>query len=186
MANDVSETTLNGVAAVLFGLICVLISWDLFEDFSRGTGGLHVSIEFLVLLLAAGGAGLLVRGVLAARASLAATQRDLQQVRRESARWRRDSRALIEGLSLAIRQQFEDWSLSAAEGEIALLLLKGLSLKEIAAIRSTSERTVREQARSVYRKAGVSGRPALSAYFLEDLLAPVDRPGDLKRERLLR
>ena len=39
-------------------------------------------------------------------------------------------------------------------------------------MRATSERTVREQARSVYRKAGVSGRSGLSAYFLEDLLLP--------------
>ena len=52
------------------------------------------------------------------------------------------------------------------------LLLKGLSLREIAQLRDTSERTVREQARSVYRKAGINGRASLSAYFLEDLLLP--------------
>jgi DNA-binding NarL/FixJ family response regulator len=52
------------------------------------------------------------------------------------------------------------------------LLLKGLSHKEIAAVRSTSERTIREQARAVYRKAGLPGRSALSAFFLEDLLLP--------------
>ena len=56
----------------------------------------------------------------------------------------------------------------------ALLLLKGLSTREVAAVRSTSERTVREQARSVYVKAGLTGRAALSAFFLEDLLAPID------------
>ncbi|RPH96195.1 MAG: helix-turn-helix transcriptional regulator [Lysobacterales bacterium] len=87
-------------------------------------------------------------------------------------RWRQDSRALIEGLSLAIQHQFEEWKLTAAESEVALLLLKGLSLKEIAALRATSERTVREQARSVYRKADLGGRSALSAWFLEDLLLP--------------
>ena len=52
-------------------------------------------------------------------------------------------------------------------------MLKGLSLKEIAALRSTSERTVREQARAVYRKSGLSGRSALAAFFLEDLLLPM-------------
>jgi hypothetical protein len=56
---------------------------------------------------------------------------------------------------------------------VALLLLKGLSLKEIAAIRVTTERTVRAQARSLYSKAGLTGRAALSAFFLEDLLAPI-------------
>jgi DNA-binding CsgD family transcriptional regulator len=54
-----------------------------------------------------------------------------------------------------------------------LLLLKGLSLKEIAAIGATTERTIRAHARSLYAKAGFSGRAALSAFFLEDLLAPI-------------
>ncbi|MGH8566704.1 MAG: hypothetical protein ACREXU_01485 [Gammaproteobacteria bacterium] len=34
--------------------------------------------------------------------------------------------------------------------------------------------TVREQARSIYSKAGLTGRTALSAFFLEDLLAPIE------------
>lgn len=56
---------------------------------------------------------------------------------------------------------------------MALLLLKGLSLKEIAAVRATSERTIRAQAAALYTKAGVTGRAALSAFFLEDLLSPI-------------
>lgn len=79
---------------------------------------------------------------------------------------------LIARLGSAIQQQFVRWQLTVAESAVALLLLKGLSLKEIAAVRATSERTVREQARCVYRKAGISGRPALAAFFLEDLLLP--------------
>lgn len=39
---------------------------------------------------------------------------------------------------------------------------------------TTSERTIRAQARSIYAKAGLSGRAALSAFFLEDLLAPIE------------
>ena len=45
-----------------------------------------------------------------------------------------------------------------------MLLLKGLSLKEVAQVRSTSERTIRAQARALYGKAGVTGRAALSAF----------------------
>ena len=40
-------------------------------------------------------------------------------------------------------------------------------------MRASSERTVREQARSLYAKAGLTGRAALSAFFLEDLIAPI-------------
>jgi DNA-binding CsgD family transcriptional regulator len=63
-----------------------------------------------------------------------------------------------------------------AERDVALILLKGLSSKEIAAVRSTSERTVREQARCIYAKTNLRGRAGLSAYFLEDLLAPHGAP----------
>jgi DNA-binding NarL/FixJ family response regulator len=53
-----------------------------------------------------------------------------------------------------------------------LLLLKGLSHREIGELRRTSEATVRQQALAVYRKAGLRGRTELSAFFLEDLLLP--------------
>ncbi|MDZ7669889.1 MAG: LuxR C-terminal-related transcriptional regulator [Gammaproteobacteria bacterium] len=62
--------------------------------------------------------------------------------------------------------------MTQAEAVVGLLLLKGLSHKEIGQARNTSERTVREQARALYRKAELSGRAALSAFFLEDLLLP--------------
>ncbi|MEY3046615.1 MAG: hypothetical protein RL242_3457, partial [Pseudomonadota bacterium] len=57
-----------------------------------------------------------------------------------------------------------------------LLLLKGLSFKEIAELRQTSERTVRQQAGEVYRKSGLGGRNELAAFFLEDLLLPNPAP----------
>lgn len=98
--------------------------------------------------------------------------RGLSEAQRQGRDWRDESRWLIDGLGRAIRQQFGRWHLTAAEGDVALLLLKGLSSKEIALVRGSSERTVREQARSVYAKAGLNGRAALSAYFLEDLLSP--------------
>ena len=64
---------------------------------------------------------------------------------------------------------FEAWSLTPAEADIAGLLLKGASLREIAALRRTSEATIRQQAQSVYRKSGLGGRRELAAYFLEAL-----------------
>jgi DNA-binding NarL/FixJ family response regulator len=62
--------------------------------------------------------------------------------------------------------------LSPAEKEVALLLLKGLAHKEIAQARSITEATARQQARAVYKKAGLAGRNDLAAFFLEDLLLP--------------
>ena len=99
--------------------------------------------------------------------------RELEIARAQGQRWRAEARAHLNGLGQAIDAQFSRWTLTEAEREVALLLLKGLSHKEVAAIRATSERTVREQARSLYAKAGLTGRAALSAFFLEDLIAPI-------------
>ena len=103
--------------------------------------------------------------------------RDLEVARSEGAKWRADMREVVQGLGNAIDAQFDRWKLTPAEREVALLMLKGLSHNEIAAVRDASERTVRQQARAVYGKANLSGRAALSAFFLEDLLLPMEQQG---------
>lgn len=103
----------------------------------------------------------------------------LDKARRDGAGWRAAVEDHVNGLKSAIERQFEDWSMTPAEREIALLILKGFSHKEIAGLRSTSERTIRQQAQSVYRKSALPGKNALSAFFLEDLLSPLsDRPSN--------
>jgi len=70
---------------------------------------------------------------------------------------------------------------------VTLLLLKGLSHKEVATARAVSERTVREQSRSIYNKSGLTGRAALSAFFLEDLFAPIESvEQDLYRDAVIK
>ena len=81
---------------------------------------------------------------------------------------------LHSGISAHIENDFERWELTPAEKSVAQLLLKGMRLKEIARSRKTSERTVRQQAQSVYQKAGLDGRTDLAAYFLEDYLPPTE------------
>jgi DNA-binding NarL/FixJ family response regulator len=74
-------------------------------------------------------------------------------------------------LRVAIGRQFDRWELTGAERTVALLLLQGLSHKQIAGERSASERTVRQQAHTLYRKAGLGGRADLAAFFLRDVFA---------------
>ena len=69
-----------------------------------------------------------------------------------------------------IQWQFSEWKLSPSEKEVALLILKGLSLKDIASCRSTHEKTVRKQASAIYEKSKLGGRHELSAWFFEDML----------------
>lgn len=97
---------------------------------------------------------------------------DLARARAEGEHWRAEVRQHLDGLSRAIARQFELWRLSPGEADVASLLLKGLSHKDIARLRDTSEATVRQQAASIYRKSGLGSRAELAAYFLEDLLPP--------------
>ncbi len=72
-----------------------------------------------------------------------------------------------------MRQQFSLWKLTPSESEVALLLIKGLSMKEIALARNVKEKTVRSQATSVYSKCGYAGRHELAAHFIEDLMSEI-------------
>jgi DNA-binding CsgD family transcriptional regulator len=70
-----------------------------------------------------------------------------------------------------IHAHFDEWGLTAAESDVALFAIKGLSLSEIAGLRGSAEGTVKAQLGAVYRKAGVSGRSALLGLLVDDLLA---------------
>lgn len=146
----------NALATLLFAVVAVLVGADLASDAGSGAGGLHLGAEALGTLLAGVGAFVFLRRLLSER--------------RESERWRVKAEELLAQAGGTVQEQFAAWGLSGAEAEVALLLLKGLALKEVAAVRNTSERTAREQARAVYKKAKVAGRAELSAWFIEDLL----------------
>ncbi|KCZ91179.1 LuxR family transcriptional regulator [Hyphomonas jannaschiana VP2] len=149
--------------AVLFGTIALFIGADLITDSGEGAGAGHLAAELFVLVAASFGLGAMLW-------RLGRLRRALADARQDAGRWQAENRDLVQGLGVAIARQFSAWGLTDAESDVGLLLLKGLSLQEIADLRETSERTVREQARAVYRKSSLAGRNALSAYFLEDLL----------------
>lgn len=70
-----------------------------------------------------------------------------------------------------LQERFIEWGLTPAEQDVALFAIKGMSLADIATLRSTSEGTVKAQTNAIYRKAGVSGRPQLLSLFIEDLMS---------------
>jgi len=166
---------------VLFTIIAALMATDVTIDFHQGVPMVLQTFELLTFVSALAGiafhwwkrvderrrSGYLDRELAAARAE---TDRWSEDARR----WNQEAQHLLEGLGAAMDRQFDRWALTPAEREIALLQLKGLRHKAIAALRHTSERTVRQQALAIYRKSGLSGRPDLAAFFLEDLLLPGD------------
>ncbi|MDX2167927.1 MAG: LuxR family transcriptional regulator [Deltaproteobacteria bacterium] len=160
------------VAGIL-GLVAALTLADVIGDAAEGGTPTHIGIELAIIAAAVAAAGWLVAGYLRTRRELVAAERSIAGAHAEAARWREQHRQLTQGLAAAIDAQLDAWRLTAAEKEVAFLLLKGLSFKESAAVRGASERTVRQQALAVYAKAGVAGRAELAAFFLEDLLVPI-------------
>ena len=172
------RTALWAAVSIVAG-IALLIGIELVDE--PNATPLEIFLELLkitpVVMTSGVGVAVLFRITRRQRDEHLPVLRDLEVARLQGQRWRSESRALLEGLGQAIDAQFARWNLTDAEREVALLLLKGLSTKEVAAVRAGSERTVREHARSIYAKAGLTGRAALSAFFLEDLLAPIDTTG---------
>jgi DNA-binding NarL/FixJ family response regulator len=80
------------------------------------------------------------------------------------------NKRISSALKNTISAQLIQWKLTESEIQIAFLLIKGFSGKEISIIRFTSEKTIRDQSSHIYRKAGVKSRADLAAFFLEDLL----------------
>lgn len=130
------------------------LSWTLFEVIEIGAA--------VGLVLGS------ILGTLALRRSLARTARVEAQLRAASG-----------AFAELMQERFTDWGLTPAERDVALFSIKGLSTAEIAAMRSTSEGTVKAQTNAIYRKAGVSGRPQLLSLFIEDLMdGPVGSGSD--------
>jgi len=165
MSDDVSERRGSWATIFLFGMIAVFVVLDIVLDIVYGETLGHLIVETIKLTMTLMGLGF-------GAWRISHLSRALNEARQDARRWQAENRSIVQGLGAAIARQFAAWGLSEAESEIGLLLLKGLSLQEVADLRKTSERTVREQARSVYRKSGLAGRNELAAYFLEDLLPP--------------
>lgn len=102
----------------------------------------------------------------------------LSAARADGEKWRSAALVHANGLGAAIKQQFAEWRLTASECDVATLMLKGLSHKEIAQVRNSSAATVRQQAAAIYGKSGLTSRAELAAYFLEDLFPPDGNGGN--------
>ena len=154
----------------IFIFIALLLSIDIFFDIREGTTLKHVSVEIAAFVAATIPSFLALLSLLKSfQAKEVLFKQDMNRLNAEKDVWRSQAQGYLKALGEAIDNQFEKWSFSAAEKDIGLLILKGLSHKEIANLRGTAEKTVRQQAGAIYAKAGLEGKAQLSAFFLDDL-----------------
>jgi DNA-binding CsgD family transcriptional regulator len=158
----------------ILSAVFLLVAADIIGDSKEGVDFWHLVLEGSVGLISLFGIFYVLRDSFKTRKNLIETNQKFSTYREESEKWRAESKKYLEGLSSAIDEQLCKWGLTAAEKDVTFLLLKGLSLKEVANARNTSEKTARAQSMAVYAKAGLSSRSELSAFFLEDLLVPLN------------
>ena len=163
------------VVLVLLGTI-VGGGVDLVMDGPESWVSVHALFEMAWMAIAVGTSLFLWRGWWRSKRSLRATEAVLAERGAERDAWRASAEAALAGLGRAIDERFMTWELTPAEREVAVLLLKGRSHKQIAYATGRSERTVRQHAVAVYQKSGLNGRAELAAFFLEDLMVPSTVP----------
>jgi DNA-binding CsgD family transcriptional regulator len=156
----------------ILGAVFILVTTDIVGDSKDGVDFWHLVLEGSVGLISLFGIFYVLRDSFKTKKSLIETKQKFSAYREEAEQWRAESKKYLDGLSSAIDEQLSKWVLTPAEKEVAFLLLKGLSLKEVANVRNTTEKTARVQSMAIYSKAGLSSRSELSAFFLEDLLVP--------------
>lgn len=157
--------------AVLLAAIVALKLVDLIEDMGLDLPVTHLAQEWVLLMLSAFGCVYLIADIRRRTSAMQALNENLTLSDAKLANLSTQLRDARHAYSNTIHEQFLAWNLTRSEQQVALLLLKGLSLQEIAAVRDTREKTVRQQASHVYGKAGLDGRHALAAWFLEDFVS---------------
>lgn len=164
---------LRTVMGAILILVAVLAGLDIAMDAPTDWFTPHILLELTLLAISLSSAIWLFLGWRRTAGDLGATRTQLAARSAEAEAWRAKATSALEGLGRAIDAQFTTWHLTATEREVAVLILKGLGHKQIAAVMGRSERTVRQHAVSVYEKSGLAGRAELAAFFLEGLSLPV-------------
>jgi DNA-binding CsgD family transcriptional regulator len=169
------EDELRGMRVALALLLAGIVAGgavDLVLDAPADWLSAHVVYEVILIIGALAASVWLWRGWHRAAESAATLRRSLAERQSERDAWRARAHQALDGLGRAVEDQFLGWGLTPAEREVALLLLQGHGHKQIAAATGRSERTVRQHAVTIYRKAGLGGRAELAAFFLADLRLP--------------
>ncbi|EED34009.1 transcriptional regulator, LuxR family [gamma proteobacterium NOR5-3] len=156
--------------AILLAAIVALKFVDVIADMGMQLPLMHLVQEWVLLGLSAFGCVYLIIDIRRRTSAMQHLNHNLTLSDAKLASLSTELREARHAYSSTIQEQFLAWGLTPSEQQVALLLLKGLSLQEIASVRETREKTVRQQASNIYGKAGLEGRHALAAWFLEDFV----------------
>ncbi|WP_246128530.1 helix-turn-helix transcriptional regulator [Pleionea sediminis] len=153
----------------LFTIIVTVNIIDIYTDLLEGSSLTHVLEETVMILIFISIIIVLIRTLLDSSQKLNTLKVELMNIKQLHAQQTEKMSQARKNYSEVIQHQFNDWKLTKSEKDVGFFLLKGLSLKEIAAIRNVKEKSVRQQASNIYSKAGVAGRHEFAGWFFEDM-----------------
>jgi DNA-binding NarL/FixJ family response regulator len=154
----------------LLSILVFLTSADLYVDYIEGSAFWHLIVEAIVIVLSLGGVIYLLLELFKRQRELSQLRVQLHKTEEHLSESREHLRQASRQYTQVIQQQFTDWEFTPSEREVGILLLKGLTFDEIAKVRQTKGKTVRQQATVIYRKSGLGGRHEFAAWFFEDFL----------------
>ncbi|MBU2923710.1 LuxR C-terminal-related transcriptional regulator [Colwellia sp. 4_MG-2023] len=160
----------NILITIMLITIMVLNFFDVLFDISMGAPSWHIISESLIVIVSGIGAILLIKDINEKISNISTLKKALMVSDDKLKNISDEMKNARYEYGVVIHNQFNEWSLTPSEKEVGMLLLKGLSFKEISAVRNTKEKTVRQQASILYSKANVEGRHEFSAWFLEDFI----------------
>jgi len=158
------------VIIVLLVLIMLFKLLDIIADLQLDIPAWHIMQESILVLLTVIGTVYLSNDLMRRSRQVKALAYRLAQADKQIDNMSSQMRSARQDYSQAVASQFNTWGFTKSEQQVAFLLLKGLSFKEIAEVRQTKEKTVRQQASSIYGKAEVDGRHTFCAWFMEDFI----------------
>lgn len=156
----------NGLPALIMGLIAAqlvcaaVFMMDVVNDFSStyvlDWNLLPEGLASLALFIGIGVEVVYLRHLLKRKASL-----------------ERSVSMASSALQNVIESHFDEWKLTASERDVAALMVKGLSISEIAKVRGSAEGTVKAHLNAIYRKANARNRAEVLSHIMDTL---IDRP----------
>jgi DNA-binding CsgD family transcriptional regulator len=157
-----NSSTIPLLLVITVQVVCASIFlFDVFQDYRNDGFALANDFHLIVEIVATAGL-------------VAAIYFEIRYLRRLL----RHQTRLLEGLSIAasamhdiILDLFGKWKLTPSEQEVAMLLVKGFSIAEIAAIRGGAEGTVKAHLNSIYKKSGTGSRGEVLSLLIDPLMA---------------
>ena len=154
-----------GIILLLQVMSCLFFTYDVIKDIVEHSSdnlpyteadAIHTTFEFIAVV-----------GLLFGSISMWQTLQHNIQMNAEAAETIEIQKGHFDEIT---QSRFHIWMFTNSEMDVAKLILRGLSLKEIAAARSVSLGTVKAQTNAILKKSGVENRAAFLGLFIDEFL----------------